>query len=430
MRVNRSRLQYSFLAMLTVLGLATWLLTPWHPLGSGGAGGGVHPDLNAAFTAGEIARAASFRSALGAWPYVALVLVVAVPWGVLVVFSRSARLRDSSSEVHGIRRLGLILAVVLVVALLQRSVAAPASVHSELVLRRFGLSTQSWPQWLGDEALALGLGCTVTGLGTAAALWLVRRAPARWPWLLSAGAAVVAVLGSLVYPIVVEPAFNAHTPLPDGPLTQRVERLVAAEGFPDLKVAMSNASIRTTGENAHVSGLGSTRWMVLDDTLAARFKTDPDAVIAVVAHELGHVKHRDVLRGTFIGALGVGAFVLLLAIALTTARGREMFAPQTDRGGDLVRTVVLVLAIATTAPLAAAPISNLVSRRIEASADVYALQVTEDVPAFIRMQHDLATSNLSRLDPSWWQTVMFASHPDPAWRIAQARTWQRTGQQR
>jgi len=89
-----------------------------------------------------------------------------------------------------------------------------------------------------------------------------------------------------------------------------------------------------------------------------------------------------------------------------------------------MRGVVLLLAIATTAPLASAPVSNLVSRRIEASADVHALQATDDVTAFIRMQHDLATSNLSRLDPSWWQTIMFATHPDPVWRIAQARTWQ------
>ena len=269
----------------------------------------------------------------------------------------------------------------------------------------------------------MALSCSVTGIGITLALWLVRRSPAWWPWLICGAAVLVTVLGSLVYPLVVEPAFNAHTPLPDGPFSQRVERLFVAEGFPDIRVAVSNASIRTTGENAHVSGFGATRWMVLDDTLLARARTDPDVVLAVVAHELGHVKHQDVLRGTLIGAVGLGAFVLLLAIALTTARGRRIFAPQTGRSDDLVRAVVLLLAIATTAPLVAAPVSNLVSRRIEASADVYALQTTANVPAFIRMQHDLATSNLSRLDSTWWQTIMFATHPDPAWRIARARSW-------
>jgi STE24 endopeptidase len=84
------------------------------------------------------------------------------------------------------------------------------------------------------------------------------------------------------------------------------------------------------------------------------------------------------------------------------------------------------VASATTAPYAAAPISNLVSRRIEASADVYALPVTDNVPTLILMQHDLVMSNLTRLDSSLWQTIMFPTHPDPAWRIAQASSlsWQ------
>jgi STE24 endopeptidase len=420
---SRRILLHTFLATLAVLGVAIGVLTPWQPLGS--EGGVVRPDLNGSFTAAEIARAAGFRSALGIWPYLGIALVVAVPWVVLVTCARSRRLRASSGVVHGIRRFGLILAVVLAVAVTQRVVAAPTSVHSELELRRYGLSTQDWSGWLGDQALALGLACSVTSAGIALALWLVRRAPARWPWLLAGAAALVTVLGSLVYPVVVEPAFNAHTPLSEGPFRQRVERLADAAGFADIRVAVSNASIRTTGENAHVSGLGATRWIVLDDTLVARAKSDPDAALAVVAHELGHVRHQDVLRGTLIGATGAGAFVLLLALALTTPMGRRICAPQSDRSADLVRVVVLVLAIATTVPYAAAPLSNLISRRIEASADVYALQVTGKIPAFVRMQHDLATSNLSRLDPRWWQTMMFATHPDPVWRIAQARTWQR-----
>jgi STE24 endopeptidase len=315
--------------------------------------------------------------------------------------------------------------MVVAVGILQWAVAAPASVHSELVLRRFGLSTQNWSAWLGDQALAFALATTVTAVGVTLTLWLVRRAPTRWPWLLAGAAAVVTALASWVFPIVVEPAFNAFTPLPHGQLTQRVQQLAAAEGLPDLKVAVSNASIRTTTENAHVSGFGATRWAVLEDTLVARAKTDPNAVVAVVAHELGHVKHRDVLRGTAIGALGGVACVLLLALGLTAERGRQFLVLQTDRRGEVVRAVVFLLAIASTAPLAAAPVRNLVSRRIEASADVFALGATHDVPAFVRMQHDLAMSNLSRLDPSWWQTIFFATHPDPAWRIAQAQTWQR-----
>lgn len=147
--MNRRQLFYTGLVMWGVLGLTMGLLNPWQPLGAGS--GGVRPDLSAAFSAGEIARAASFRSALGAWPYLGIVLGTAVPWGVWVswaTFSGSPRSRASSRVVHGVRRFALILAVVVVVAVLQWVVAAPASVHSELVLRRFGLSTQGWSEWL------------------------------------------------------------------------------------------------------------------------------------------------------------------------------------------------------------------------------------------------------------------------------------------
>jgi len=139
--MSRRRLLCTCLAMCGLLGLAVALLTPWHPLGTGG--GVVRPDVNAAFTAGEIARGAGFRSALGPWPYVGIALAVAVPWGLLAFFSRSAPSPESSSVIHGFRRFALILAVVVGVAALQWAAAAPASVHSEVVLRRFGLSTQS-----------------------------------------------------------------------------------------------------------------------------------------------------------------------------------------------------------------------------------------------------------------------------------------------
>jgi STE24 endopeptidase len=420
--MNRRRVVLTCLAAWGLFGLTVAVLIPWWPLGRDAPT--VRPDLHATFTAIEIAKVAGFRSALGPWPYVGILLSIAVPWCLYAVCYRSLRLGPTSRSLRGIRRLGLIWAVVVGVVVLQWVLVSPFSVHSELVLRRFGLSTQNWLAWLADQALELGLTCFVTGVGATLTLWLVRRFPARWPWLLAGAVAGATLLGSWVYPIVVEPAFNAHQPLAAGPLNERIQRLAAAEGFPDIRVAVSNASIRTTTENAHVSGFGATRWAVLHDNLVARGKTDPSAVLAVVAHELGHVKHQDVLRGTAIGAVGGVAAVLLLSLGLTTDRGQRRFLPHTDRGGDVVRGVVLFLAIASTVPLVSAPLSNVLSRRIEASADIYALEATRNVPAFIRMQHDLATSNLTVLDPSLWQTIFFATHPDPTWRIAQARAWQ------
>jgi Zn-dependent protease with chaperone function len=306
-------------------------------------------------------------------------------------------------------------------------VALPPGAHSEAVLRGFGISTQSWAGWLRDRTVGLLVSLAVTVLAMLLLWWLTRRAPRRWPWLLAGIAAAVTVAASTLYPLVVESLYTHVTSLPAGPLRTSIEQLAARDGLGDVRVVVSNASSRTTGENAHVSGLGATRRIALDDTLVARSRTDPAAVLVVVAHELGHVRNQDVARGTTIAALAVPTGVLLLSWVLTSAGARRLFRPQSTAPRQVARSVALVLAITTTAPLLAAPVTNLVSRRIEAAADLHALQRTGDVAAFERIQRDLATSNLIRLRSAWWQTLLFETHPAPAWRIAMAQAWSRGG---
>ena len=424
-------------ALLLAVGVA--VLTPWHPLGVAVT---VHPDVRQGFTAAEVQRAAAFRDALGVWPYVALVLALAVPWVVFAVLGRRRRGDTPSTaptapappavgpleqeRVASPRRAWpVVVATVVGVLALQWLVALPSGIHSEQVLRDYHLSTQTWAGWLRDEAVGWTMNAALTALGLLVVWWVVRRAPRRWPWLLATGAAVVTVLGSVLYPLVVEPAYNHFTPLPDSALTRSISALAARDGIAHVRVVVSDASARTTGENAHVSGLGSTRWVVLDDTTLARARQDPAAVLAVVAHEFGHVKAQDVLVGTALGALGAATGVLALGWLLTGPRGRRWLDPQATGRRSVAKGTALLLAVVATAPWLGAPVTNLVSRHLEARADGHSLDLTRDVPAFERMQHDLAVTNLSRLEPTWWQTALFATHPDPAWRIAQARAWDR-----
>jgi STE24 endopeptidase len=311
---------------------------------------------------------------------------------------------------------------VLGATLAARLVGLPAAVHAEQVRRRFGLSTNTWPGWLRDQLVSWAIGAGVLALTVLAALWVLRRLVRTWPWVLAGGAVVLTLAGSLLYPVVVEPSFNTFRPLDAGSLRDRIVALGEADGLGRVQVLVSNASIRTTGENAHVSGLGATHRVVLDDTTLMRAERDPDAVLSVIAHEFGHVVHHDVARGTTIGACAAAAAVLLGSWLLQTRRrGR----PPLDRDhGAAVRATLLGVALAATLPYLAAPVENVVSRRVEAAADVHALDLTRDPESFIRMQQSLAVTNLSRLTPTWWQTVFFSSHPDPVWRIAQARSWE------
>jgi hypothetical protein len=95
------------------------------------------------------------------------------------------------------------------------------------------------------------------------------------------------------------------------------------------------------------------------------------------------------------------------------------------RGLSDPAVVALVLALASVGSLVAAPASTVVSRRIEARADVHSLDLTRDVEGFAEMQRRLAVTNLSDLQPAWWRTAFFATHPSAPWRIGLARAWAR-----
>lgn len=399
------------LASTILLALAVVVLTPWDPLPAGAPP--VVRDLAGSFSAEEIARSAAYRRAIGPWPYLSLVATTAGAWA-LWLLSRRLRWRGPWPVAAASAVLGSLLAL--------RLVALPAGWHAERVRRDFGLSTNTWSGWLRDQAVGWGISAGVTVLAVVAGIALVRRLPRRWPWALAGAAAGLTLVGSLAYPLVVEPAFNSFRPLEEGSFREQVVELGRRDGLGTVDVLVSDASIRTTGENAHVSGLGATHRVVLDDTTLARAERDPGAVLSVIAHEYGHAAAHDVARGTTIGVLGAVAGVLAGSwLLLRRTRGT---APLGPGPAPAARAAAFAVAVAVTMPLVAAPVTNLVSRQVEAAADLHAVELTGDPESFVRMQRGLAVSNLSRLEPAWWQTLLFATHPDPAWRIAQVRAWE------
>jgi STE24 endopeptidase len=249
----------------------------------------------------------------------------------------------------------------------------------------------------------------------------VARLAPRWWWAwVAAGAAGLVVLFSFVFPVLVEPIFNRFTPMEAGPLRSSLIALAERDGVPVRDVLVADASRRTTALNAYVSGLGPTRRIVVYDTLVR--DAPPAEVEAVVAHELGHAKDADVLTGTLIGALGAAAAVCVVFLvgSWTGLLRRAGVDSVTDP-----RAIALLLALATLAGLASAPIQNAVYRRIEARADAHALELTQDPSSVETMEQRLATTNLADVDPPRLEYVMFASHPSVVERMAAARAFAR-----
>jgi STE24 endopeptidase len=207
-----------------------------------------------------------------------------------------------------------------------------------------------------------------------------------------------------------------------GALRTQLLDLARRDGVPVRDVLVADASKRTTTVNAYVSGFGSTRRIVVYDTLLD--STPPAQIRLIVAHELGHAKRGDVLYGTLIGALGAAAGVCLLYLVVTAPAVRRRAgigdAPLADARG-----AALLVAAVTVGSLLSSPAQNLVSRQIEARADAHALNLTADPATFARMQRDLSVRNLSDPTPDAFDYVMYATHPTGPQRIAMSRDWAR-----
>lgn len=396
------------LALLLATTLVVAALTvPWDVL----PGGHPHVDVARDFTAAQVARERAYHLALRPPAYTSLFVSVLVA-AVLGLTPLGARLVGRLPGPWWVR-VPSGTAAVLVIGQLA---TLPLDARSEVVQRRYGLSTQHWAGWTDDLLRGLGVRLLTTSLVLLVLIGLARRTARWWAWG-ALFAALLTVAGSFVYPLLVEPAFNRFTSLPVGPLRSDLLALAARDHVPVRDVLVADASRRTTALNAYVSGFGSTRRIVLYDTLVKQ--SPPREVELVVAHELGHAGRQDVLHGTLIGALGAAAGICALSLVLPVLLRRA----QVPSVGDPA-VVPLVLLLATVAPLLLLPLTNLVSRHIEARADVHALDLTGDVPTFIASEQRLSLVNLSDLAPGPLVYGLFFDHPSGPQRIALARAWQ------
>ncbi len=294
----------------------------------------------------------------------------------------------------------------------------PISARMETVNRDWGLSNRSWRLFWTDAAKGFLIGAILLGAVSIGLFALIRALPGTW-WIPASAAAtgLVFVLSFLV-PVVFEPLFNRFRPMEEGPLRERLMQVAAQTGVSVRDILVSDASRRTNSMNAYVSGMGKTRRIVVWDTTVKQ--ATPEQVAAITAHELGHAARRDVITGTAVSALGMIAGTLLLAAA---AHWRALLdAAGTPAVAD-PRTLPLIMAIGTVLGALSAPLFNAYSRRVEARADQYALDLTRDPAAVVATWRNLAVQSISDLDPHPLAQLWLGTHPAIPARIAHARGW-------
>jgi len=383
-------------------GVVAWRFVPWHPVPWEV---GALPKPSEVFSSDQVARAEAFSGTsrrLG-FGSLAISLVVASALG----FTRWGR--HLMARLPGSWPVRVVLGT-FVVLLCGRLATLPLALLVRDHVHDYGLSNQPLGAWFVDRATGLGLGVVTASVAVLVVIGSARRWPRVWPMVAAPALGTLVMLGSFVYPVLVEPLFNDFKSLAAGPLRSEVLALAEREGVHVDDVLVADASRRTTTLNAYVSGFGDTRRVVLYDNLVDDVQRAE--VLSVVAHELGHAKYDDVLLGSALGAFGTMLGVGLLGLAAATTR-------RTRPGPE---AVPLLLALVAWASLLAAPVENGISRQVETRADATALETANDPEAFVAVQKELAVRNLNDPTPpavlQWW----FGSHPETLRRIAMARS--------
>lgn len=392
-----------------VVAVAIWRV-PWDPTGAPLR----LPVPTDYFDAALLARGEDYARWARIWSLSSTVVSLAVAGG----FGLTSAGRRLAGRLRGPWWLRSV-AVVAILVVVGRIVTLPFAVLLRRRQLAFGLSEQGWSGFAADLVRTEAVQVVATSIGVVVLLVVARRWRRAWPAVAGMALGILVLLGSFAYPLLVEPVFNRFTSLPDGEVRTGVLELAQQQDVRVDDVLVADASRRTTTLNAYVSGYGETRRVVLYDNLVDDLP--PDEVLAVVAHELTHARHDDVLTGSLLAALG--AVVGVGSLGLLIDRRRPDGASDSDATDDGVLgsgDVARVLALLVVATVVVLPLQNGVSRRIEARADVGALQATRDPQGFIGLQQQLAARSASDLTPpavwQWW----FGSHPTTLQRIALA----------
>ena len=282
---------------------------------------------------------------------------------------------------------------------------------------KVGLSNEGLGAWVLDELKSLALNLLL-GVAMLDVLYFLLRRAGQW-WWIGAGLffLVFGVVLSALFPVLILPLFYKLQPLENESLRQKLTVLAERVGAKVLGVYRMGMSEKTKKANAAFAGLGSTKRIILGDTLLDKFAEDEIEV--VMAHEMAHYQHGDITRMIACGTMTTFIGLKVADLGLHWGMARLGY----EHVWDVAAFPLLALCLFVFG-LMVMPLNNAFSRSREWKADATALELTANRDAFIRAMRKLAEQNLADLSPHPVIEFLLHDHPSLARRIAWAERWQ------
>ena len=337
-----------------------------------------------------------------------LVVLLAMRW--------SDSLRDLSYRM-GFQNYSLALFVYIVLLLgMSKLLVFGLDYYGFRLERRFKLSNQRFSSWLWDETKGFLVSLVLGSIVIELLYFTIRQWPQNW-WLLAWALFMgLFILLAQLAPVVLFPIFYKFEPLENEELKRRLIMLGQRAGTHVRGVYRWKLSEKSKKANAALTGLGSTRRIILADTLLDKYTADE--IEAVLAHELGHHVHRHILKSILVQAGTTFVGFWAANFTLHYAVDHHMFEELSDFANlPLLALVSVVLGFVLM------PALNAYSRYNERQADRYAFESITTIDPFVSSMNKLAEQNLAERTPSKWVEWFFHSHPSISRRLAAAEAW-------
>ena len=305
------------------------------------------------------------------------------------------------------------VAMIFSVMLISALIDLPLSLYTQFVIEeKFGFNRMTLKLFFIDLIKQSVLGLIIGTPVLLAVLWLMAQMGARWwlyVWLFWCSFNLLILF---IYPSWIAPLFNKFTPLDNAELKSRIEALLQRCGFSTSGLFVMDGSKRSNHGNAYFTGFGKSKRIVFFDTLLSRLQ--PAEIEAVLAHELGHFKHRHVVKRIIL--------LFAMSLALLATLGQLLQAPWFFNGlgvesQNTALALILFFLVVPVFTFLLTPLFSLLSRRHEFEADRYAAEhasATDLINALVKLYED----NAATLTPDPLHSVFYDSHPPAALRIA------------